>query len=192
MSFLNQLKQKQANANPAQAPKAAQPQQAKTPAGFRPRFAGKLNTTESQKQRSYLKSPESKGMHVLKIIKVSAGTLPEHSGGDEFFGADFEVVESDSLQAGTERSWISVDGKFDYYAKEVKAFLEGVLGSDPTIDYDEMAIEAIGEENPLAGQLVIAECYETKKANPKTGEKYVNVRWMQVPADYTPGTGQAA
>ena len=157
------------------------------------RFMGRLNKTELQKEYVQLKSQESKGTHVLKVLKVNAGNLPEHKGGDEFFAASFEVVESNTLKPGTERSWMAVEGKFDYYEKAIKAFLAPLLGLDPqedkdeieSTDWDAVAAEAIGEDNPLAGRLIIAEVIDDPKGgvNEKTNQRYVRVKFMPLPAE---------
>ncbi len=188
MGILDKIKSAAKTAPAQQA--AARPAQAQ---GQSPsqvfKFSGKLNKTVLTKEYVSLKSAQSLGTHVLKILKVNAGNLPDHKGGDEFFAASFEVVESDTIKPGSERTWMAVAGKFDYYEKDIKAFMVAACGFDPkdnaeeisATDFDAIAAEAIGESNPLDGTLIIAECTADKKTD-KDGVPYTKVRFLAVPA----------
>jgi hypothetical protein len=151
----------------------------------------KLNETQVTQRRQKLN--KAKGRHLLKIIKPAYGVMGSHAknAGAPWYAVDFEVVESNTLPVGEERSWQTVKRGYDYFEKDTKGFFLSVVGPDNAgADFDALLVESLGQENPLGGQLVIADCVPRQGADidPDTGEPYLDVFFSFVP----PSEGEQA
>lgn len=120
-----------------------------------------------QLKRRYL----TPGEYVLKIISVAEGVDGKSR---EFFAADFEVVSTTSpdFEPGDQTSVIFFAGKYPaYYKRDIKGLL--AAAAPETTDYTKLVVEAPGDEQPLAGRLLVCNSYEDhSKLNPKTGKGY--------------------
>jgi hypothetical protein len=198
MSILNSLRAAApaANVAPAQRPPlqqapAMQPAQpfapapsaqpaSQAPAASRHNPYAGLDTAQASNKQPRLPI----GLHVLKIIQVRDGNLAAAIGGNFYFAADFEVVETTNpdFPVGSTAGWMTVLAKFPaYFKSDVKAFLMAATGFSAEQVTDSTALEATAQDNPLRDRLIIAQVTAKSKVDPKTGQPYTDVKFSVAP-----------
>ncbi len=140
---------------------------------------------EADERRNYL---DGIGDYILRVIKVSDGVMPEgtKNAGKAFFGADFEVVQSnnDEHAVGAETSFITTLGRFPkYFKRDVNGFMSALFGCDSSQITRETVTDAVSERNPAAGMLIGCRVRPDSRGgvNEKTGRPYTSKQFFNVP-----------
>lgn len=119
------------------------------------------------------------GVYILPgtyVAEVESCKIGETRKGEAFFVADLKVIESDNEERaeGSHMSYM-VMSSWDSFESNVKAFIMGVMGCEEEEVDEEMAENAISEDQPLAGERVKIEATNVKT---KSGGDFTKCRWF--------------
>ncbi len=113
------------------------------------------------------------GEYLLRVAACKEGTSRK---GDEFFVAEFEVVEStnDLRPVGSRVSWMTMR-RFDSFLSNVKGFVCAVAKEEADTIDEEAADLVVGDSQPLVGEEVRAQATEIET---RTGRPFTRVRFF--------------
>jgi hypothetical protein len=144
--------------------------QVKSPTNsFKSPFAG-IEEVEVVQRNGYVEP----GKHTLRVNKVE---LLDSEQKGQFFIVEFEVVESNSMEIGTMKTWMMKTSLFAFKAN-AKAFISaaGGIGLDEVTE--DISTKVIGPEQPLSNALV--KC-EARLRDKKQGDgQYTYCVWSAV------------
>jgi hypothetical protein len=119
------------------------------------------------------------GVYVLPgkyRVRVESCKIGETRKGEAFFVTDLKILESDNEERPVDSHMsYMVMSSWDSFESNVKAFIMGVMGCEEEEVDEDMAENAIGEEQPLAGEIVKIEATNVKT---KSGGDFTKCRWF--------------